>query len=203
MRHILPFLKALFKRWWVLLSCAAFTVLGTYAAEAGKSGTWFFQSSLALAGILLFVACFLVWREQYTANLEGPQLLLEWTSREHSHDQITFRNLGPGTAFNIAVGEFSWPDVKWLRPIELGSINAGDSRTLDAEFYFERGPNHSEVGYLRYIFQKDDREEPLALSVTFENIHKSRFKRQFVLSSVRAGRTAEIRSDPSRLEIVR
>ena len=203
MLHILPFLKALLRRWLVLLSCAAFTVLGMYGAWANQNAPWYFKSSLDLAVFLLFVAAFLAWREEYLANIEGPQLLLEWTSREHFHDQITFRNLGPGTAFDIAVGEFSWDDVKWHMPIEVPSVNAGEFRTFDAEFYFEVEPHSSEVGYLRYIFQKVHRKGPLALCVTFENIHKSRFKRQFILSPVRAGRNAEIRSDPGKLEVVR
>jgi hypothetical protein len=61
----LLYLKAVGKHWWALMSCAAFTMLGLYIAHANKGNDWVVKGIFALAGGLLFVACFLAWRDEH------------------------------------------------------------------------------------------------------------------------------------------
>jgi hypothetical protein len=61
----LLFLKAVAKHWWILLSCAAFTILGIYGLYFSKDNDWLVRSSLRLAGFLLLASCFLAWRDEH------------------------------------------------------------------------------------------------------------------------------------------
>src|SRR6266404_4094827 len=99
MLHIAAYLKALGKYWWALMSSALFTILSVYAAATNRSNTWFFWASIVLIFCSLLIASFLAWREEFVANLAGPQILIDWTSHEHGHDTISFRNVGTETAF--------------------------------------------------------------------------------------------------------
>jgi hypothetical protein len=59
------FVKGLTRHLWPLMSCAAFTLLGVYAAWTGRSNSWFVQGSIALAVILFVIAAFLTWRDEH------------------------------------------------------------------------------------------------------------------------------------------
>jgi hypothetical protein len=58
------FALAWLKKWWALMSCAAFTglsVLLTYVVDANK---WIIRGTATLAVLFLFVAFFQLWREE-------------------------------------------------------------------------------------------------------------------------------------------
>jgi hypothetical protein len=66
------FAVALFRKWWALMSCAAFTVLGIYAAATNKGNLWVVSGSGVLANLFVFVAAYQTWREEhdkYTAEV--------------------------------------------------------------------------------------------------------------------------------------
>jgi hypothetical protein len=59
------FAKGLFKHWWALLSCAAFTVLAVFAAESNQSNTWTIWGTTVLAGVFFIVAAFRTWKDEH------------------------------------------------------------------------------------------------------------------------------------------
>src|SRR5271165_1247175 len=71
-----PFLKAIFEYWWALMSCAAFTLLGLYVLAAKKSNKWALSATFGAAGLMLLVASFLAWQEQYRASIAAEAAFL-------------------------------------------------------------------------------------------------------------------------------
>ncbi len=66
------FFKALYKHWWALMSCAAFTGIGIYASWSGKGSRWIVDASGVAAVILFVVAAFRAWKDEYLkAELAG------------------------------------------------------------------------------------------------------------------------------------
>lgn len=59
------FLKALLGHWWALMSCAAFTFLGVYAAAANKASTWIVAGIGFLAVLFFVVAAFKTWADEH------------------------------------------------------------------------------------------------------------------------------------------
>jgi len=201
-QYLWPFLKALFRHWWALMSSACFTGLGIYILGTGKSNDWAFWASTVLAVFLLMAAAFLAWKDEYVPNRRGPEILLEWQSHEHGSDTITIRNVGETTAFQVAALEFSWSALTWHRRIEFPSIDPKDARSCEAQFGREISPGHGEIGYLRGILRLPERPQTLSVSVGFENIHRSRFRRSFTLDLVQMGQNMGISCRPGALQIV-
>lgn len=59
------YLKALWKHWWTLLSCAVFTVVTLIQALGNRSSTWMVWATGICASALLLVAAFLTWKDEY------------------------------------------------------------------------------------------------------------------------------------------
>lgn len=59
------FVKALFKGWWAMMSCAAFTALGVYVAATNKGNTWVVGGSAVLAVVFFVVAAYLTWKDEH------------------------------------------------------------------------------------------------------------------------------------------
>jgi hypothetical protein len=74
MRTLGQFLAALGKRWWALLSTAAFTIIGLYALITGKSNQWVVTVSLAVAAIFFLIASFGAWKEQYDLRVAAESV---------------------------------------------------------------------------------------------------------------------------------
>lgn len=69
MGEIVGFCKAVWADWWARMSCAIFTLLGLYVAVANKSNDWIVRAIFAIAAALLFVACFVAWRDEYRKRI--------------------------------------------------------------------------------------------------------------------------------------
>lgn len=203
MQYLWPFLRALFRHWWALMSSAFITALGIYSLGSGKSSNWSFWASVILAVFLLMIAAFLAWKDEYVPNRQGPEILLEWESHEHGSDTITIRNAGDTTAFNVAALDFSWNALTWHRRIGFPSIDPKQARTCEAQFSRMIAPGHSEIGYLRGILLLPDRPKILSVLVGFENIQNSRFHRSFSMELVQAGQNVLIACKPGRLQVIR
>jgi hypothetical protein len=65
MQPLLLFTTGLLKRWWALLSCAAFTGLGVYAAASNKGNVWIVSGSAILAVVFFVVAAYETWRDEH------------------------------------------------------------------------------------------------------------------------------------------
>ena len=81
---LLLYFKALFKRWWPLLSCAVFTVIGVYAAATNQSNSSVARVSVVAAFVLLLVASFHAWRDEHLRyetecekNKRAPEIAIE------------------------------------------------------------------------------------------------------------------------------
>jgi hypothetical protein len=73
---ILLFIAGLLKRWWALLSCALFTVIGAYAAATNKANSWIVGATGVAAVVMLIVAAYLTWKAEhgkYTTELAKNQ----------------------------------------------------------------------------------------------------------------------------------
>jgi hypothetical protein len=72
------YFKAVGKHWWTLMSCAAFTILGTYGIHAKKTDQWIVNSTFAMAAVFLLIGCFLAWIDLHklliAEKLRGDQL---------------------------------------------------------------------------------------------------------------------------------
>jgi hypothetical protein len=63
---ILQFIEAVWKYWWALMSCAAFTILGVWAEYFSKTNHWIVKASFVLTVLFLLIACFFAWRDQHS-----------------------------------------------------------------------------------------------------------------------------------------
>ena len=80
MSEVWIYIKAVSRRWWALRSCAAFTIFGVYCAYRVTRTYWYVKGSFALAGVMLLIACYFAWLDEYRkvkSLTEKPKLLTE------------------------------------------------------------------------------------------------------------------------------
>ena len=63
------YLAALGKRWWALMSCAVFTILGLIVLAWGKSNKWNLWVTFGVAMAMLLLASFLAWLDEHRTVL--------------------------------------------------------------------------------------------------------------------------------------
>jgi hypothetical protein len=74
------FVAASLKRWWELMACAVFTILGVYTAAASKGNVWLVGGSAFLAAAFFNVAASRAWRDEHdkytgeVAKYERPDI---------------------------------------------------------------------------------------------------------------------------------
>jgi hypothetical protein len=79
-RDLKLFGLSLWKAWWALMSCAAFTILGLFIALENKGNSWTVGGIIVLAVTFFACAAFMAWREKYLAltklqrRLASPQI---------------------------------------------------------------------------------------------------------------------------------
>src|ERR1700733_190415 len=112
---LLLYLKALWKHWWPLLSCAVFTVIGVYAAATNRSNTWGARVSVGAAFVLLLVASFLAWRDEHVGyesererNKRVPEIAIE-----------VLMLVPRGKAGEIGMDLFMWATLTLKEPREV------------------------------------------------------------------------------------
>jgi hypothetical protein len=55
----------MFKHWWELMSCAAFTILGVYIAATNKGNGWVVGGIAFLAAVFFLMAAYRTWRDEH------------------------------------------------------------------------------------------------------------------------------------------
>jgi hypothetical protein len=81
------FIKALLKHWWALMGCAAFTFLGVIVLWREKTNKWALGATIAMAVIMLLVASYLAWLDQYhKANPIEPNDSLRRQTKQLADD---------------------------------------------------------------------------------------------------------------------
>ena len=67
------FIAALLRKWWALMSCAAFTILGLWASIENKSNAWVVSGIITLAVIFFLVAAFGAWCQEHSNFLSAER----------------------------------------------------------------------------------------------------------------------------------
>jgi hypothetical protein len=78
---MLLFLKAIFRHWWALMSCAAFTLLGIWATYAKKDRMWILWASFTLALGCFMFAAYRTWADQHRAWANENQIVRALTEK--------------------------------------------------------------------------------------------------------------------------
>jgi hypothetical protein len=63
--YFLSYVNAVRKHWWALMGCAAFTILSGWIAYADKTNAWTIRTTIGFAGVFLFYAGYLAWRDEH------------------------------------------------------------------------------------------------------------------------------------------
>ena len=69
------------KRWWALMSCAAFTALGLVSALAPNGSKWTVAGTISLAVVLGMVGSFQLWKEQHDRAVSAENELAKERER--------------------------------------------------------------------------------------------------------------------------
>ena len=77
MPELWPFLKAVWRSWWALMSCALFTFLSFVAGLTHRTENWIMGTTAAAAVLLFLTGAFLAWRKEYLENISGPKVYIE------------------------------------------------------------------------------------------------------------------------------
>lgn len=67
---ILLFGTGLLRRWWAMMSCAAFTALSVYAAATNKANSWVVAGSAVLAVLFFLIAAYLTWKDEHDGYIQ-------------------------------------------------------------------------------------------------------------------------------------
>jgi hypothetical protein len=65
--------RAIWRRWWALLSSAVLTIIGFYALMANKSAAWVIAADLIAAILLFYWASYGAWQQERRARLEAER----------------------------------------------------------------------------------------------------------------------------------
>ncbi len=95
------FIAALWRKWWALMSCAAFTILSLWASIENKSNAWVVSGIAILAVIFFLVAAFGAWLEEHSKLVSVERKLSELSPQFDfivgtmlwKYDEITDRTL--------------------------------------------------------------------------------------------------------------
>jgi len=71
------FIAALWRKWWALMSCAAFTILSLWASIENKTNAWVVSGIATLALIFFLVAAFGAWFEEHSKLASAERKLAE------------------------------------------------------------------------------------------------------------------------------
>ena len=140
------FLAAMEKRWWALLSCAAFTLLALYALATNQNNHWLLVASIIAALICFLVASFGAWKEQYDARLAAerrlhdgrPVFVLEVVGtlplRSNPRWRFLLTNCGARTARYVRLSRIrSQVGAYEISFSEIPALQAGPPATLGYE----------------------------------------------------------------------
>jgi hypothetical protein len=135
----LRYINAVRKHWWVLMSCAFFTVLGAWILYADKSNAWAIRATFAVAGICLLWAGYLAWLDEYTIRIQCEN---ELEARKPSFE-LAVANLN--REFNADRNE-----TNYMFSVVL--INRGASSVaLGWQAVYQREGEPEEVMTMRYL----------------------------------------------------
>jgi hypothetical protein len=136
------FLRAVFRRWWALISSAVLACVGFYALVANKSAPWTIGATELTAVLLFYIAVWGAWEDERRARLGAetraehgkPHFALEALDGEiHRFNPgphfFFIRNCGQRTARNIRFDAIvSRSAIYAIRLDEIPSLATEDGR---------------------------------------------------------------------------
>jgi hypothetical protein len=113
------------------------------------------------------------WNSKYQAFRKHEELQ-QWGV----NDYITLRNVGAKSAFNIQIGDFSWPELRWGPRIYVKALHSGEEEHIQASFWEVEEPDHR-VGYMRHVLgsKRYNDRKPLSVTVSFSDANNTHFER--------------------------
>lgn len=75
MKYFGLYCKDVARHFWVLMSCAVFTILAIYVAATNRGNQWVFQASIVVSVILLLFASYTAWKDRYLSLIESRESL--------------------------------------------------------------------------------------------------------------------------------
>lgn len=88
MKSIWVFAWGVLKKWWALMSCAAFTVLGVVSAYSSHGSKWTIAGTFGLTVAFGFVGVFQLWSEEHQRANRAEQQL----AQERENPRVTSRD---------------------------------------------------------------------------------------------------------------
>jgi hypothetical protein len=126
---------------------------------------------------------------------QRPDVVIEWDSgHPWKRDRIRLRNVGKESAFNVAIGKFSWPELSFPTPLEIQAIHPNDPEmTREPQFIEKRTSDRDvNIGYMGHVLDSRRYRDraPLRLEITFSDRNRNNFRRTFILRRGSGGVTA-------------
>jgi hypothetical protein len=135
------YLRAVFVHWWVLISCAAFTVIGIVPLVTNKNSHWVLMADMIAVGLLFVFANFFAWNDERKAKLKAeenaeknnPKVIADfiWKDGMTLYEPVLLRNAGQETAANVQVktlrsGKWtaSFDLITYIEPRQHGAVKA-------------------------------------------------------------------------------
>jgi hypothetical protein len=130
------FVTAIFHDWWALMSCAAFTVVGIWAAYAEKGREWVLWTSFTLAVVFVFVAAYKAWAREHELWLQERRKVDALTAKPN----VTFAV--HGIFAHVMQGD-QW--VVILPDVTIANQSNGLRVSLTADLWMLRSPGGVET----------------------------------------------------------
>jgi hypothetical protein len=184
---------AVLKKYWAWLPSSAVAALLSIVAGA-KGWNWPNWTYYALAALGFLYSFFQVWRDEYVANRNAPQLTVDWVSsaKVAQYDVVTIRNTGNAPTVLVRFDDFSDETISWHRRPEIQTLPGEEFITFTPEFSVATGPNSHELGYMRYVLAK----RPTSLSLRWSDTNGTSFRRLLTLSLTDDKRTIRVDYGP-------
>lgn len=174
------FSRAMFKKWWTLMSCAVFTFLGLYSLVYQKSNSWVISASI-IAGLgLFFWSAFLVWNDERQARLDEaaqiqqPDVALVWgwptdqtaasSLTGRTEKDILVENRSGTYLYNVQVEpvdlhqQLSFDLINEIAPgkqhLALGRWNGRSSIQTEYVYFFGNGDNEKQMLANGWVYKK-------------------------------------------------
>jgi hypothetical protein len=185
LRDFGTWVAAVLKQYWGWLpSSAVAAIIGLIAnAEGWTLPRYLYVGIVALGFVYSFYA---VWRYEYVANRNAPQLTVDWVSlsryttnefRLTGNERVTISNTGDIPAIDVRLGNFSRESVTWHKQPVIQTLHAHDSFQFKPELSVKVGPNSHEVGYMQHLIAK----EPVSVILLWSDTNGTRFRRLLTL----------------------
>src|SRR5437867_10421357 len=83
------YFKALWKRWWALMSCAVFTFLGMAILAFNVTNELALRATFGAAVLMLLFASYMAWRDEYQGRTSAERMVNEFQTGSSAQTEAT------------------------------------------------------------------------------------------------------------------